>query len=72
MAATQFHLHLISDSTGETVQAVARAVCRVFRGVMRVHVRMRVCVYARMCSCLHACMHVYLRLRRAFVALDAR
>ena len=30
MAATQFHLHLISDSTGETVQAVARAVCAQF------------------------------------------
>ena len=30
MASTQFHLHLISDSTGETVQAVARAVCAQF------------------------------------------
>lgn len=30
MAAMQFHLHLISDSTGETVQAVARAVCAQF------------------------------------------
>ncbi|CAI8222358.1 MAG: Putative pyruvate, phosphate dikinase regulatory protein [Alphaproteobacteria bacterium] len=30
MATTQFHLHLISDSTGETVQAVARAVCAQF------------------------------------------
>jgi len=30
MADTQFHLHLISDSTGETVQAVARAVCAQF------------------------------------------
>ena len=30
MAAIQFHLHLISDSTGETVQAVARAVCAQF------------------------------------------
>ena len=25
-----FHLHLISDSTGETIQAVARAVCSQF------------------------------------------
>ena len=30
MADQQFHLHLISDSTGETVQAVARAVCAQF------------------------------------------
>lgn len=30
MAVTPFHLHLISDSTGETVQAVARAVCAQF------------------------------------------
>ena len=27
-----FHLHLISDSTGETIQAVARAVCAQFVG----------------------------------------
>lgn len=30
MSVTYFHLHLISDSTGETIQAVARAVCSQF------------------------------------------
>ena len=29
-SAKYFHLHLISDSTGETIQAVARAVCAQF------------------------------------------
>ena len=31
-----FHLHLISDSTGETIQAVARAVCAQFIGAQPV------------------------------------
>lgn len=30
LSVTYFHLHLISDSTGETIQAVARAVCSQF------------------------------------------
>jgi len=32
--ATYFHLHLVSDSTGETLNAMARAVCARFDGIL--------------------------------------
>ena len=32
--AREYHLHLISDSTGETLNTVAKAVCAQFDGVM--------------------------------------
>lgn len=32
--ATYFHVHLVSDSTGETLNAMARAVCARFEGVL--------------------------------------
>ena len=32
--ATYFHIHLVSDSTGETLNAMARAVCARFEAVM--------------------------------------
>src|ERR1700751_1595035 len=32
--ATYFHLHLVSDSTGETLNALARAVCARFDDVL--------------------------------------
>ena len=32
--ATYFHVHLVSDSTGETLNAMARAVCARFENVM--------------------------------------
>jgi len=32
--ATYFHVHLVSDSTGETLNAMARAVCARFENVL--------------------------------------
>ena len=32
--ATYFHIHLVSDSTGETLNAIARAVCARFTSVL--------------------------------------
>jgi regulator of PEP synthase PpsR (kinase-PPPase family) len=32
--ATYFHIHLVSDSTGETLNAMARAVCARFDDVL--------------------------------------
>lgn len=32
--ATYFHVHLVSDSTGETLNAMARAVCARFNGIL--------------------------------------
>ena len=32
--ATYFHVHLVSDSTGETLNAMARAVCARFNNVL--------------------------------------
>src|SRR5476651_2304013 len=32
--ATYFHVHLVSDSTGETLNAMARAVCARFDGIL--------------------------------------
>ena len=32
--STYFHLHLVSDSTGETLNAMARAVCARFDGIL--------------------------------------
>ena len=32
--ATYFHVHLVSDSTGETLNAMARAVCARFDDVL--------------------------------------
>ena len=32
--ATYFHIHLVSDSTGETLNAMARAVCARFEDVL--------------------------------------
>jgi hypothetical protein len=32
--ATYFHIHLVSDSTGETLNALARAVCARFENVL--------------------------------------
>ena len=32
--ATYFHVHLVSDSTGETLNAMARAVCARFDNVL--------------------------------------
>jgi len=37
--AREYHLHLISDSTGETLNTVAKAVCAQFDGVtVREHI----------------------------------
>ena len=32
--ATYFHIHLVSDSTGETLNAMARAVCARFTDIL--------------------------------------
>ena len=31
--SSQFHLHLVSDATGETLNAIAKAACAQFEGV---------------------------------------
>ena len=38
--ATYFHVHLVSDSTGETLNALARAVCARFENVLLVFARL--------------------------------
>ena len=56
MASTQFHLHLISDSTGETVQAVARAVCAQFVNAEPQSIFMAWCAVKRWRGRLKKCM----------------
>ncbi|HEY2753499.1 kinase/pyrophosphorylase, partial [Phenylobacterium sp.] len=34
--ATYFHVHLVSDSTGETLNAMARAACARFNNVLEI------------------------------------